>query len=193
MGSHAGDLQGAKGGNCERKSLNIAPNQRRRMPPGPPSTPRLLPPGSASKAGWIAARRSIATWRCTISLQNFSVGYQPLSVGDQFSSKRRASTDVVRSANQILWDVGIDQNHGCKPRIYPASIFSKHAIDITSRISMLHRAPHRFELFLQTADELSAARKVERLPHPFCNRHAPGASRPLNLHGHGNAGGAPGR
>src|SRR6266702_1556995 len=55
--------------------------------------------------------------------RHFRVGHQALSVGNQFFKQALGLRLVgVRRANKIHRDVGVNQNHGCEPAIYPASI-----------------------------------------------------------------------
>ena len=56
-------------------------------------------------------------------LENLGVRNQALSLADHlFEQSPRIALVVMRSANQIHRNIGIDQNHGCAPVPYPLSI-----------------------------------------------------------------------
>ena len=79
-------------------------------------------PSKALKAVWMTSRWLMATYRCRIS-QVLGTRNQALSVAHKiFEQSLRVGLVRVRRANQIHWDIGIDQNQGCMPAPYPLSI-----------------------------------------------------------------------
>jgi hypothetical protein len=80
----------------------------------------------------MTSRRLMATSRCRIS-QDLGTRNQALSVADKiFEQSLRVGLVRVRGADQIHWDIGIDQNEGCIPAPYPHLYPREHVADIAA-------------------------------------------------------------